>query len=352
MAIAGFRSYMVLLLIRILLVCGFVYFLYFLFFKFIPKAAFNIFGMVVFLAMIIAVFLNPGEKIPESVWQFFIFPFKPFGFALILLGVGLVKTIKTSTDKILKTQLSCAFALLLLLSTPIVSNPIVRIYEYESFKASQADLGDRAQAIAVLGQNTTRINLSGGSQIQLTEFGDRLIYAAQLYREQAPNRPKVIISAGLRHHLTGDDSLRLEAISVERILESQGVASDDILRDDKSATIYSSLDNIKKILDKDINLKDQPVFLVTSAFNMGRAFSTAKHLGINQVIAKPTNFYGTSNANEALQPRFRATDLLPSLDTFVLTSRMFEDFWGLLYYIMRDWTNAYFDFHLRGGLIY
>ncbi|WP_216700242.1 YdcF family protein [[Leptolyngbya] sp. PCC 7376] len=331
------------LLIRVLLWLAAGYIIYWLFLKFIPKSLFAAFGGAVLLSLMILAFYDPAQKIPEPVWQFFIFPFKPLSLALCLLLAALISIFRKSEEKLLKIWLSFAFALLLLFSTPIVSQQIVKFYENGSAVAAKEDLNKQVRAIILLGQNTTRINLPGGGDIQLTDRGDRLLYTAQLYREQARNNPSVIVSAGVRENLSGEEKLRLETQSIETFLERQGVPEAAIIQDPRSPNIHTSAVNSLKIL-QERELQPQEVMLVTSAINMGRSYLTFKKLEMN-VIPRPTNFYGIAGDNEDLKPKFQPTDLIPSINALTVTTKVFEDLFGTIYYFLRGWISLDFGFY-------
>ncbi|OKH17763.1 YdcF family protein [[Limnothrix rosea] IAM M-220] len=335
---------MILLLIRVLLWLVVGYLIYWLFLKFIPKSLFAAFGGAVLLTIMVLSFYEPSQNIPESVWQFFILPFKPLGIALCLLLVALVNILKTSKDKFLKIILSSSFLLLLLLSTPVFSQQLVQLYENGSAAAAKRNQNIQVPVIVLLGQETTRVNLPGGTQIQLTDRGDRLLYTAQLYQEQARNNPLVIISAGVRQNFDGSEKLRFEAQDIETFLEQRGVPETAIVRDEKSPNIRSSAKRVLKLLEER-QLQNQQIMLVTSAINMARSYLTFKRLGLN-VIAKPTDFYSFAQDNDQLKPQFRGTDLIPSISSLTATTRVIEDLFGTIYYFLRGWMSLDFGFYI------
>lgn len=349
---------MIPLLIRALLFGALAFSVYWLLFKLIPKAFFTFTGMGIALAVIVVAFFNPNEVIPEFIWQFFIFPFKPLNLALILLAIATVNVSKTTEQKLLKFGLPVICILLVLVSMPVVSQQLVSLYERWSTNVVAIDpecncintngknQPKKARIIIVLGHQTTRINLPEGSKIQLTERGDRLLYAAQLYQEQAPDQPTIIVSAGVRNELEGEEKLRLETTEIQDLLTARGIPRDKIITDPKSSTIHNSAVQIQKLLE-DKELLDQPAFLVTSAINMGRSYLTFKQLKMD-VIPKPTHFYSFSKTNEALKPKLQPHDILPSVEALSLTSKVMEDLCGLLYYFMRGWLNLNFGLYLKG----
>ena len=101
--------------------------------------------------------------------------------------------------------------------------------------------------------------------IQLTETGDRLLYTAILYRQQN-QKPKVIISAGERDYLKGEQKNRLEANDISNILEGLGVDEGNIRLESVSRDIRSSAVIVKELLEKE-GLSEQKLILITSAIN-------------------------------------------------------------------------------------
>lgn len=323
------------LLIRVLLGLGFLGLLYWLFFKFIPKPLFTFLGGLLVFVLLALSFNDPSQQIPEPLWQFFIFPLKPLNFALCLMLGALVNILRTSKDKPLKIILSLAFALLFLCSTPIVSQQLVQIYEHGSAVATKKSQQEQVATIVLLGQETTEINVPAGRPIQLTDRGDRLLYAAQIYREQQRNNPTIIISAGVRDYLDGEEKNRLETQDIETILVGLGVPEGVIVQDSKSNDIHSSAKKVKEYLVKNKREK-QKLMLITSAINMGRAYMTFKHLDL-EVLPMATDFYSLATDNKKLKQQFALNDILPSIPALTISTKIVEDFFGMLYYFLRGW---------------
>ncbi len=332
---------MILLLVRVLLWLAAGYLVYWLLLKFIPKSLFTFIGGALVFVVILLAFYEPSQQIPEAIWQVLILPFKPLTLALFLLIVTLVGIFRGADAKSSKTLLSFAVVCLFLLSMPVISKELVRTYEHGSAVAAQRFQNIPTSLIVLLGQDTTRVNLPGGSNIQLTDRGDRLLYTAQLYNAQS--RPNVIVSAGVRQDLAGEEKDRFEAEDIERFLRARGVPEGAIILDRKSRDIRSSAENIAKLLEER-NLEGQQILLVTSAINMARSYFAFKKEGLN-VIPQPTDFYSYSKNNEALKPEFQVLDVIPSIDALYVSTKVVEDFFGTVYYFLRGWLTLEFSFY-------
>lgn len=328
---------MLLLFIRVLLWLGFALLLYWVLLKLIPPKLFTFVGGIVVLILIAFSFYEPTRvvSVPDPIWKLFIFPFKPLGFALILLGVSVVNIFKTSKDKWLKSMVAIAFGFLLLSSMPLANNELVKLYETKTTQPEQQS-NENVAAIVLLGQGTTEALFPYGNTVQLTDRGDRLLYAVQLYKEQAKNNPLLIISAGRRDYLKGEDKYRLEAQDIFTILQNLGVPKEKMKIDNASRDIRSSAMNVKKIIE-DAGKKDQTLMLITSAIQMRRAKLTFEQLGL-KVSPHATDFYSFPNKTEVSR-KITIEDLLPAAETLAVTTKVFEDFFGFVYYFLRGWLT-------------
>ncbi|MGB2927042.1 MAG: YdcF family protein [Limnothrix sp.] len=322
------------LFIRVLLSLLFVGLLYWVLWKLIPRKLFTYVGGLVVLILIGLSFYNPTQvvSLPDPIWKIFIFPFKPLGIGLILFGIGLVRTLPSGADKSLKILMTIAFVILLVSSLPIASQKLANFYEREAYPKIDAAT-PQAQTIVLLGHNTTEASLPFKDIVQLSENGDRILYAALLYKLQN-QKPKLVVSAGQRDYLEGDQKNRLEALDISNILEGLGVNGNDVRLESESRDIRSSAVKVKKLLEAE-KVSDQPLILVTSGIQMRRALLTYKKLDLN-VIPAATDFHSFPG-NELLKERLSVDDFLPNVEALSLTTKVIEDFFGFIYYFVRGW---------------
>jgi uncharacterized SAM-binding protein YcdF (DUF218 family) len=336
---------MFLLLVRIFLWLLVSLLLYFFLLKFIPKSWLTILGGLIIFALIVVSFYDPSKSISAPAWRVFAFPFRPVGMSVLLLLLGWVRLLgKTANVKAAKPLITSGLAILLIFSIPIIGDKLVQAYEKDTIVADRerqenVKTNEPAAAIVLLGQDTTKNNLPYRQHIQLTDRGDRLLYASQIYQDQKINKgraPLIIISAGPREYLSGKEKDRLEAPDISRVLQGLNVPQSDILLETESNSIHQSATKVKKKLAEQ-KLLDQPVMLVTSGLQMRRAQLTFVHEGIN-VIAMPTEFY--SFQPKAKPPRKITTvDFLPSVEGLGLSTKVVDEFFGSIYYFLRGWLS-------------
>lgn len=323
-------------------------------------------GLVLVLLMVLA-FLDPTNKTVGSLWGVISFPLRPLGLVLILMSSSL----RLGTKKVDGSQIMAALLILLISSLPLTAYLLTeRTEQKPALELSQRASDRNVEAIVVLGDGTTPSNPAYRLRSQLSNIADglsvtlqsRLLYAGQLYAEQRSrgNTPLVIVSAGPQPILAqpnvtsadvitnfliqraGVDSsqIRIEtegidprssAIAVRQIL-SPGAAADN-------CRLYATCDNgsIQEI-QRDPAVADprNTVELVTPALGLRRAVSTFARLNIAS-IPRPTDFYVfQSQAGIRLAA---LTDLIPSAEALVITSRVVDEYLATLYYFLRQWLT-------------
>jgi Uncharacterized conserved protein len=225
-----------------------------------------------------------------------------------------------------------ALLVLILSSMPVVAYWFAEQAERDA-AARTVCCDETAAAIVLLGKGTTKPHIPNRVAIQLTDTGNRLPYAAVLYRKQLA--PMVIVTAGPRPELEGYVG---EAKDIETLLaNNMGVPRSSIVIDDNGSNIRTSAEEVRKILDsRGVGRK---VILVTSAMQMRRASLAFAHMGM-QVIPRATDFYTfQSTARGKSRLRLDAGDFLPSAEALLTTTRVFEEYYGSFYYYLRGWQS-------------
>jgi uncharacterized SAM-binding protein YcdF (DUF218 family) len=223
-----------------------------------------------------------------------------------------------------------ALLVLILSSMPVVAYWFAEQAERDA-AARTVCCDETAAAIVLLGKGTTQPHIPNRVAIQLTDTGNRLPYAAVLYRKQLA--PMVIVTAGPRRELEGYVG---EAKDIETLLaNNMGVPRSSIVLDDNGSNIRTSAEEVRKILDsRGVGRK---VILVTSAMQMRRASLTFAHMGM-QVIPRATDFYTfQSTAGGTSRLRLDAGDFLPNAEALLTTTRVFDEYFGSVYYYLRGW---------------
>jgi len=369
----------------------------FVLFKALPRVFLG--GLVIALLVAVTA-LTFFKGAPETgllgdVWQILSVILNPFGLVIILLCV--VWRDVESGGKFNKVVLRIGVASLLIFSLPIVSNFLAQRTELEAVQIMQEapPLNGAQRVIVLMGQNTTRLKLRPRTEaapaekkvdrngilpppepiseskfsmltnlpLQLTEQGDRILEAAQLFNSERGNNPVLIISAGRRiDRMEKKDEKKeniSEAADISRLLQSQfGIPGTAIIQDDDSRTVIEAAQNVRKILEtRNIRYGNQ-IMVVTSAIEASRtALTFAREIAPDgqgvTIISRPTDFYtippAASLANRAknadlIERNFMVSDLMPNVDSLQLSTKVISEAMTSLYYFLRGWIRP-----LRAG---
>ncbi len=188
------------------------------------------------------------------------------------------------------------------------------------------------EVVVVLGGGTTAPE-EPRTMVEVNSAGDRLIYAAQLLREQKASY--ILVSGGL---LDWEDRSTTPADDMASLLVWMGVPPEAIWLQDESANTYEdALYSAQILRQKEIN----EILLVTSAWHMPRAVRLFEAQGL-EVVPLPTDYNVTQQGwDQMLAGDFRAMilDLFPSAGHLSLTTRMLKEYIGLWIYGLRGWTG-------------
>lgn len=248
----------------------------------------------------------------------------PLGLACILLLVSLFTVWKRPRW----TAGLIGFALVLLLLGGNSTLATQLTYGLEKQYVPAADL-PTAEAIVVLG-GSIRSQLPPRPWIDVTEAGDRPIYAAQLYRQG--KAPIVILSGGRISWQGGGPP---ESGDMAKLIEALGVPASAILQDPTSLNTYENAVNVKQILDRQ---GIRRVLLVTSAAHMPRSIQIFQKQGI-EAIPAPTDFLVTldeiQNPDRSLEARILG--VIPEADNLYKLTRALKEYIGMVVYRLRGW---------------
>ncbi|HLP87837.1 MAG TPA: YdcF family protein [Nostocaceae cyanobacterium] len=251
-----------------------------------------------------------------------------FFYPLGLIGISLIVALITlwKRPRIAAIAISFSLVLLLVSSNAWVAKNLVRSLEWQNIPMAEIPT---AQAIVVLG-GATRTAAWPRPGVDLSEQGDRVIYAAQLYRQQ--KAPLIILSGG---RIDWRGSGEPESTDMAQILTSLGIPKDAIIEEPDSLNTYQNAVNVKKILDAQ-GIKQ--VLLVTSAMHTPRSLKIFQRQGIN-VIAAPTDFLVSENELQEIvsSPKAAILNLLPDTDNLDKFTRALKEYLGTFIYFLRGW---------------
>jgi uncharacterized SAM-binding protein YcdF (DUF218 family) len=228
--------------------------------------------------------------------------------------------------RIATIAISLSLTVLLVCSNAWVAKSLVRSLEWQNIPATQIP---SAEAIIVLG-GATKSATWPRPTVDLSEAGDRVIYAAQLYfQKKAP----IIILSGGRIDWRGSGSP--ESADMATILTSIGVPAAAIIQEPDSLNTHDNAVNVRKIL-KARQIKK--VLLITSATHMPRSVKIFQRQGID-VIPTPTDFLVSQGEIQELTntPKAAILNLLPDSKNLDQFTSALKEYIGSFIYGLRGW---------------
>lgn len=190
----------------------------------------------------------------------------------------------------------------------------------------------RADAIVVLGGGTRALE-PPRPMSEINEAGDRLLYAARLYHENAAD--VVLVTGGSIEWLSPEDS-GPEANDMQVILEMLGVPREAIWVESAARNTY---ENARYSRDKLAEAGLDDILLVTSAMHMPRSVPLFEQQGLT-VTPAPTDYLVSESEWQHLwRGGFTVTaiNLLPNVEYLTYTTRALKEYIGLLVYRARGW---------------
>jgi hypothetical protein len=328
------------LLTQILILTGIFFLVRWLLLSIIPRAYLTWLGGIILVLMLLWALLEPTNRAVGIAWAILSFPLRPLGLTLILLGSALRGGIRKA-DGVL---VGWAFAVLLVFSLPLTAYLLTAQTEQRSVIQSveqRADAGATAPAIVALGDGALLVDPSYRIRTQISNTNDgfgtnllsRLSYTARLYQEQVAlgNNPLVIVSAGPQPEFFERDVTAAQEIT--GLLVGLGIPQENVLIDSEGVDPRTSAIAVGKILNTQGG--SNRVILVAPAVSIRRATSAFANLGI-AVIPRPTDFY-VFQLQRGLGRFAFLTDLIPSAEALVITTRVVDEYLATIYYFLRGW---------------
>lgn len=248
-----------------------------------------------------------------TVIQYLLYPL-PLALILVLLGALLW----ARGWRVGGVLLFAALAGLWALATEPVSQAL-RAQLENRYPAVAADEAPAADAIVVLGGGVAPA-LAPRVSPELRHAGDRLRMGFDLW---AAGRAARIITTGGPHRAAPDG--QTQAAAMAELLMRWGVPEADIIVRGDSATTYEDALTVRRVVERE---GFDQVLLVTSALHMRRAQAVFDSQGVH-VLPVPANFEGLHE-----RPR-HWSDWLPGAEALWISSRVWHEHAGLLYYRMR-----------------
>lgn len=248
----------------------------------------------------------------------------PLGFTCFLLLVALWLCYRRSRWVFIPVLF--AFIILVTASNVKVSNNLITSLERQYLPYENMP---NAEAIVVLG-GATRNDEPPRIMPDMSDRGDRLLYAAKLYKDRVA--PLILLSGGRIQWFKGDSS---EAESMATILEIMGVPRDAMILESRSLNTYENAIYIKEILDRK-NIKK--ILLVTSAAHMPRSMSIFEKQGLNPIPAPADFMVSDRNLIEStFTIEARILSFLPDTESLDRTTQAIKEYIGTFIYSLKGW---------------
>lgn len=249
----------------------------------------------------------------------------PVGLACILLIVGLVLWKRRS---VAKKIVIASLVVLWLGGNRWVALTLMRSLEWQYLPPEQIP---QADVIVTLGGGTQPLDYPR-QIVEVESAGDRVLYAAWLYKQGAAER--ILLSGGYLHW---HEYITTPAGEMAQILVALGVPEDAILLEADSRNTYENAVYAREILGE---LGVNKIILVTSAWHMPRSVAVFEKQGF-EVIPAPTDYTVTQTVwHELISPDLTTIllDFMPSADSLSKTTMILKEYIGMFIYKLRGWT--------------
>lgn len=249
----------------------------------------------------------------------------PLGLACLLIFIALLVNYNRKTSTIL---ILLALTILWLSGTSGFSNFLARSLELQHLPPKDVPSG---QVLVVLGGGTEPA-ASPRSTVEVNGAGDRVLYAAQLYKQGKVTH--ILLSGGEIEWLGEGSSTPADDMAA--ILLQLDVPAEALWLEKESKNTYENALYAKELLnEQDIN----QVLLVTSAMHMPRALALFEKQGFG-VTPLPVDFSVTEKgaaASGAEEWVGKFMDILPSASNLGLTTNALKEYMGFAIYKLQGW---------------
>jgi uncharacterized SAM-binding protein YcdF (DUF218 family) len=250
----------------------------------------------------------------------------PLGLAVILL---LIAWLWRSRPRLLKLTLLGAVVLLVLGGNRCVAYSLLRSLEWRYMPPAEIP---QVGAIVVLG-GSTRQKAYPRPLVEVNESGDRLLYAAYLYHQNAAEH--ILLTGGNIEWLS-PGSTRPEAEEMAAVCHLLGVPEEALWLEPDSRNTYENALYSRVIL-KEAGV--ETILLVTSALHMPRSVALFERQGVN-VVPAPTDYIVSATDWRYLWRAGLAgqmLNLLPSAEYLDYSTQALKEYIGLSVYRLRGW---------------
>lgn len=249
----------------------------------------------------------------------------PLGLACILIFLAVISNNVRGRSK---TFIILALLILWLSSTSGISNLLARNLEW---RYKPPEVIPSGEVIVLLGGGTESAAFPR-SGVEINGAGDRVLYAAQLYKEG--KAPLILLSGGEITWL--NDGSATPAEDMAEILTLMDVPLEALIIEDRSRNTYENALYAKELLvEKGIN----KILLVTSAMHMPRSVALFEAQGF-EVTPLPVDYSVVENESVEGQNGVLVTKILniiPNASNLALTTNALKEYLGSFIYQLQGW---------------
>lgn len=247
----------------------------------------------------------------------------PLGLVCIFIILALV----LRAEKPRRLALAVALLILWIGGNRWVAAELARSLEWQYLPPAEIP---EAPVIVLLGGGTAPVEYPR-QMVEINSGGDRLLYAARLYRQG--KAPHILVTGGM---LDWSQRSTTPADEMAELLMFLGVPEQAIWLEPNSRNTYeNALYSAQLLRQKGI----ERILLVTSASHMPRAVRLFEAQGL-QVVPAPTDFTVTAlGGDEETYGDWRSLVLgiFPTVDNLSLTTRILKEYFGIFVYQVRGW---------------
>ena len=249
----------------------------------------------------------------------------PLGLASLLLLFALIFHQYRNNTRIFTLS---ALLILWLSSTTGFSNMLARSLEWRFKPPEELPNAD----VAVILGGGTEAALYPRSTVEINGAGDRVLYAAELYRQGSVRY--LLLTGGEISWQTGGSSSPAEDMAA--ILIDIGVPQEALLLETESLnTFENAVFSSQMLADMGI----ERILLVTSALHMPRAVAIFEAQGL-EVVPLPVDYSVTDQliVDEGGSVLInKVMDIIPSVGNLSLTTNALKEYIGMLVYQLQGW---------------
>jgi uncharacterized SAM-binding protein YcdF (DUF218 family) len=314
--------------------------------QFIQPAFYTTLGFLVMVGLLVLAFFEPDTSVVSEAWSVLSLPLRPLGFALFTLILLIPWSDVKFDAKTLQNRQLWVFLTLFISSMPVTAYWLSQQVEQPVAEEIRATAGQAAPVMVVLAQGTTLPAIPPRTQIELTETGDRLRYASDLFFRTGT--PVMIVTGNRRSNIKGSGDLAQENNEVVAVLTSLGVPQGSIIVRNDTGSIKASADTVRSVLtDEKQGLTGvRSIVLVSSALQMQRATATFEKTlgdlgeGGVRIIPRATDFYTVQEEGDFRHKYRVPEDLIPNERAMTQTGDLIQEYLTQIYYLLRGWLTS------------